>query len=772
MGTEHKTHDHAPRVRVEDERLITGAGKYAADWNLPGQLYGYFMRSDRAHAQIISINAEAARQHPGVVGVFTGEDAVRAGYVKAPHSLNFPGRNGTQALAPKRPVLAHGKVRFVGEALALVVAESAHAAQDAAESIEVEYRDLAAVVSPEAALAPGAPQLHDDVPGNLALETEAGDAAAVAAAFARAAHVTRLKMEVSRVAPSPMEPRACLVSYDAASEHYTLHVCSQGITTLRRQLSVYTGVAEDKLNFEVRDVGGGFGQRTPAYPEYCALMLAARDTGKPVKWVSTRAEGFMTDTHGRANVIDGALALDAKGMFLGMRLDWINDMGSFLSPASPGHIRNTTTCMTGVYRIPALYASYRVALTNTTPVSSYRGAGRPDIAFAVERLVSRAAADLGMDAAELRRRNFIAPEAFPYRTPTGSTYEYADLPGLLAQALELADWTGFAARRTKSKKAGKLRGIGISTVIENTGAGQAAKDEVELELRAGGEITVFTVSKAQGHGHETTLAMIVAAALQVPLASVRVQQCAPEKQHLLQGNHTGGSRTTVGAGSVCHLAALKLIEHGRSAAALELGVEPSQVDYAKGVFHSRDSFRTVKLGDLARTKPLNVIADGKFGSTFPNGCHIVEVEIDPETGASEIVSYCAVDDCGKVIHHGIVEGQLHGGVVQGAGQVLGEQVVYDRTSGQILTASFMDYCMPRAGILRGIRGAERPTPSKVSPLGVKGMGESGCTASLPAVANAVMDALRPVGVEHVDMPLTPARIWHAIAQARSAAGGV
>jgi carbon-monoxide dehydrogenase large subunit len=758
-------------MRVEDARLITGAGKFAADWNLPGQLYGYFVRSDRAHAEIISVNAEAARKHPGVVAVFTGADAVRAGYVNAPHSLTFPGRNGTRALAPKRPVLAHGKVRFVGEALALVVAESAPAAQDAAELIEVAYRDLPAVVSPEAALAPGAPQLHDDVPGNLALETEAGDAAAVAAAFARAAHVTRLKMEVSRVAPSPMEPRACLVSHDPVSGSYTLHVCSQGITTLRRQLSVYTGVAEDKLNFEVRDVGGGFGQRTPAYPEYCALMLAARETGKPVKWVSTRAEGFMTDTHGRANIIDGALALDAGGKFLAMRLDWVNDMGSFLSPASPGHIRNTTTCMTGVYRIPALYASYRVALTNTTPVSSYRGAGRPDIAYAVERLVSHAAAELGVDAAELRRRNFIPPEAFPYTTPTGSTYEYADMPGLLEQALELADWKGFAARRRKSEKAGKLRGIGISTVIENTGAGQAAKDEIELELRTDGGVTVYTVSKAQGHGHETTLAMIVADALQVPLDRVMVQQCLPEKQHLLQGNHTGGSRTTVGAGSVCHLAALKLIEQGRPLAALELGVEPSQVEYAKGVFRSRESPRTVKLGDLAKMKPLNVIAEGKFGSTYPNGCHVVEVEVDPETGTSEIASYCAVDDCGNVINHSIVEGQLHGGVVQGAGQVLGEQVVYDHASGQILTASFMDYCMPRAGFLRGIRGEEHPTPSKVSPLGVKGMGESGCTASLPAVANAVIDAVRPLGIEHLDMPLTPAKLWHAIAKTRGAARG-
>ena len=750
---------------MEDTRLVTGAGTFAADWNVPGQFHGYFVRSDRAHAEIVAVNVEQALKHAGVKAVVTGADAVRAGYVKPLHTLNFPGKGGMQTRAPERPVLAHTGVHFVGEAVALVVAESAEAAQDAAELVEVRYRDLPAVVSPEEALAPGAPQLHENVPGNLALEAEVGDAAAVEAAFARAAHVTRLKVEVTRVAPNPMEPRAYIAAYDARADSYMLHVCCQGITTLRRHLSAYTGVPEEKLHFEVGDVGGGFGQRTPASPEHGALMLAARQTGRPVRWVSTRAEGIACDTHGRANVIDGALALDGDGRFTAMRLDWVNDMGAYLSPASMGHIRNTSTCMTGVYRIPALYATYRVALTNTNPVSSYRGAGRPDIAYAVERLVSQAAVDLKMDAAELRRRNFIPREAFPYKTPTGSTYENADLLGLLDKALKLADWKGYTKRRAQTERAGKLRGIGIATVIENTGAGQAPKDEVELELDARGTVTIYTVSKSQGHGHETTLAMIVADALELPLERVRVRQCALEKQQLV-GGHTGGSRTTVGAGSVCHLAAKKLIEHGRPAAALELGVEPSQVEYAKGEYRSKESKRAVKLGDIARAKPVSVIAEGKFGSTFPNGCHIAEVEIDPGTGAAAIASYCAVDDIGTVINHSVVEGQLHGGVAQGAGQILGEKVVYDRGSGQLLTGSFMDYYMPRAGLLPPIRGAEHPTPSTVSPLGVKGVGESGCTGSLPAVANAVMDALAPLGVGHIDMPLTPAKLWHAIHSAR------
>jgi aerobic carbon-monoxide dehydrogenase large subunit len=764
MTDKHEHHD--PVGRVEDARLTTGSGKYAADWSLPGQLYAAFLRSDRAHAEIVSIDTAAALKAPGVKKIYTGEDAVRAGYVKPLHTLTFPGKGGMQTRAPDRPVLAHKKVRFVGEAVAMVVADSAAAAQDAAELIAIEYRDLPPAVRPEEAIAPGAAQLHDNVPGNLSLEAEAGDAAAVEAAMAKAAHVTQLKVEVTRVAPNPMEPRACTVSHDKRDDSYTFHVCMQGVTTLRRHMSVYTGVPEDKMTFIAHDIGGGFGQRTPAYPEYCALMLAATDTGKPVRWVSTRSEGLACDTHGRANIIDGKLALDGDGKFLAMRLDWVNDMGAYLSPASMGHIRNTTTCMTGVYRIPALYATYRVALTSTNPVSSYRGAGRPDIAYTVERLVDQAAAELKLDPAELRRRNFIPKEAFPYKTPTGSTYEIADLHGLLEKSLKLADWKGYAGRRSQTEKRGKLRGIGIATVIENTGAGQAAKDDVEIVLEKSGNVTVHTQAKSQGHGHETTFATIVANALGIPIERVKIVQGATEKQHQLLGNHTGGSRSTVGAGSVCHLAALKLIEHGRPQAALELAVEPSQVEYSKGVYRTRENRKVVKLGDLARSQPVAVTAEGKFGSTFPNGCHIAEVEVDPHTGETEIASYYAVDDLGEVINHGVVEGQLHGGVVMGAGQIFGEHVVYDRGSGQLLTGSFMDYTMPRAGLVRGIRGAEHPTPSKVSPLGVKGVGESGCTGSLPALANAVMNALRPLGVKHLDMPLTSSKVWHAIEGAK------
>ena len=757
--TEEAHHHHDGR-RVEDVRLITGAGRYASDWNAPGQLYGHFVRTDRAHAEILSVDTKSALAFPGVKHVFTGEDAVRAGYTRAPHTMAFIGKNGMKARSPERPVLAHKRVRFVGEAVALVVADSAATAQDAAELVQVEYRELESVTDAERALENGAPQLSDEVPGNLAWESEIGDEKSVEAAFAAAAHITRAKVVSTRVAPNPMEPRACLVAYDAATETYRIHSPMQGITTIRSQLSAYTKVPAEKLVFEVGDVGGGFGQRSGAYPEYAALMIAAKTLGAPVKWTGTRTEGLLTDTHGRNMIANGQLALDKDGKFLGMRIDWIVDLGAYLSPGAQGHIRNTTNCMTGVYDIPALYGTYRIPITNTTPIGAYRGAGRPDIAYTVERLVNQAAAEIGMDPAELRRRNFIAPNAFPYTSPSGGSYEIADMPGVLTKALELADWNGFPARREKSKQAGKLRGIGISTVIENTGLGNAPVDEVEIQLDASGTVTASMVAKAQGHGHETTFGSIIADALQIPLEKVKIVQCAPGTK--LKGNGTGGSRSTVGAGRVCHLAAQKLVEEGKALAALELHLEPSQVAYANGEFTSNLSDRVVRLADLAKQKTLSFMADGKFGSTYPNGCHIAEVEVDPETGATDVVSYCAVDDIGTVINHAVVEGQLHGGVVQGAGQVFGEKVIYDPETGQPLTASFMDYYMPRAGLIPAIRGAEHPTPSKVSPLGVKGVGESGCTASIPVLVGAVLDAVRPLGVNNLDMPLTPARVWRAM----------
>ena len=752
-------------TRLEDPRLLSGRGRFAQDWSAPDQVHGCFLRSDRAHATIQSLDVGAARNHPGVHLVLTGEDAVKAGYVRPLNFMKGTGSNGMSPRIPDRPVLAHGKVRFVGDPVAFVVAETADIAQDAAQLIRVEYGELPCVVAADLALAANAPQLHEGIPGNLCFENEAGDRAAVAAAFNRAAHITRLAIHSTRVVPNPMEPRACLVRFDPATETYILNVPVQGVEMMRRQLAGYTGLAPERIQAVAQDVGGGFGSRSMGYPEYCCAMLAARAIGRPVKWVSSRTEGLLSDTHGRSNMIDGALALDHEGKFLGLRLEWIADVGAYSTPVNAiAPMANGKLCMTGAYRIPALYGRWRIAYTNAAPIGNYRGAGRPDIAYVVERLVGQAAAELGIDSVEIRRRNLLPAHAMPYTTPTGSTYENADFLGLMNQALSAADWDGFAPRRAQSEKRGLLRGRGLSTVIENTSPGNFPRDELALDVGHDGAISITTLGHSQGQAHETTLAMIAARELGIGAEQVRIRQ--EHRATPLVGNHTGGSRTMVGPGSLCFLAARELIERGKRRAADRLGVEPSQVTYAAGTFGTAESSARVSIAELAREDPIEIIASGSFGFTFPNDCHIAEVEIDPETGKVAIVSYVAADDCGVAINPLVVEGQVHGAVAQGAGQVFGEHAIYDPQTGQMLTATFLDYFMPRAGMLPRIRELDCPTASKVSPLGAKGMGESGCTASLPALVEAVMDALRPLGVAPLEMPLTPLKIWSAIQSAK------
>ena len=756
--------------RLEDHRLLTGGGKYASDWSMPGQLHGHFLRADRAHARIVSIHLEAARKYPGVHAVLTGDDAVRAGYVQ-PVSFfkEMRGKNGMRPSVPQWPVLASDHVRFVGELVAFVVAESVHIAQDACGLIEVAYEDLPSVSDADDALAAAAPLLHESIAGNLPFECEAGDAAAVEAQFAAAAHVTRLRLTSGRVVPSPMEPRACLVAFDERTERYTVHACVQGTNMLRMQLAGYTRVPEDRIEVVAQDVGGGFGCRSMGYPEYCAAMMAAKATGRPVKWISTRSEAFLSDNHGRGSVIQGELAIGADGRFLAMRLDWIAEVGAYMTPpAAIATIRNPIICMTGAYRIPALYGRWRVALTNASPIGNYRGAGRPDIAYVVERLVDQAAAELHLDPLELRRRNFTPMSAFPYRTPTGSVLENADFDGMLEKALAAADWDGFPGRRAASEQAGKLRGRGIATVIENTSPGAVDRDQIALEVDREGQVTIHAVSHSQGQGHETTIAMLVGQALEIPAERVTVRQGL--NQPPLIGNHTGGSRNTVGVGSVGYVTAFKLIEQGKARVAEQLGVEPSQISYAAGEFRCSEPETRIDWSALARDAPLTLIGEGTFGSTFPAGCHIAEVEIDPDTGRTTIVSYVAVDDFGVIVNDAIVEGQLHGAVVQGAGQVFGEHAVYDRASGQLLTGSFLDYYMPRAGLIPEIRKLGHATPSRVSPLGVKGMGEAGLTAALPVLSSAVLDALRPLSITHLDMPLTAEKVWSAISRSREVGG--
>ncbi len=760
-------------LRREDHRLATGQGRYTADWNLPGQLHAAFVRADRAHAGIAGLDPARALAYPGVAAVLTGDDVRDAGFKSLPNPVNFAGRNGQKLHKPYHALLAQGRVRYVGEPVAMIVAQSAAIAEDARDLIDVEYRDLPAVAGFDAAVAAGAPQLHAEAPGNLAFEYESGDEQAVAAAFARARYVSKVTVESQRVVGNMLEPRACLVAFDAASERYTLYVPLQGVGGMRGQIAHVTGLPSDKIVIEAQDVGGSFGVRGAVYPEYICAMLAARKFARPVKWVGTRSECFMSDYHGRALSLTGELALDADGRFLAIRFDDRADLGAYAA-AFGAFIatRNLTITIGGVYRIPAVYARTRLAFTNAVPVSAYRGAGRPDIAYAIERLVDYAAREHGFDPVELRRRNFIPRSAMPYQTANAGVYDSGDFEAVMDDALERADWAGFAARKAASQAAGKLRGIGIATYLEAGGGGSAPKDQVAVSFAADGAMTLFAVTQSSGQGHETIFPQIVAETLGIDAAHVRFHPRPPGAE--LMGSGTGGSRGALGTGSAFRVLGEKLIDLAAPHAAAKLGVAAGDLNYAEGSFRAGSG--SIGFIELARAlagpnpHPLDTIAEGAFGATYPNGCHIAEVEIDPETGSASIARYTAVDDLGNVVNPTLVEGQVHGGVLQGAGQVFGEHAIYDPTSAQLLTGSFADYVMPRADWLREMTVHDHPVPTPTNALGAKGVGESGCSGSLPALVNATVDALRPLGIDHLDMPYTPSKLWEAIRAARSRAG--
>ncbi|MGH8623097.1 MAG: xanthine dehydrogenase family protein molybdopterin-binding subunit, partial [Burkholderiales bacterium] len=544
----------------------------------------------------------------------------------------------------------------------------------------------------------------------------------------------------------------------------------QGAGSMRGQMMQVTGLDQERLALVAQDVGGSFGVHGAAYPEYFTAMIAARKLGRPVKWVGTRSEVFMSDFHGRAISLTGEIALDADGRFLAIRFDDRADLGAY--GATFGTFiatRNLTITMGGVYRVPALYARTRLAYTNTVPVSAYRGAGRPDIAYAIERLVDYAATEHGFDPVELRRKNLIPRAAMPYKTPNAGTYDSGDFEGVMDDALKRAGWSGFPARRAAARRAGRLRGIGIATYLEAGGGGAVPKDQVLVEFDRSGAMTLFALTQSSGQGHETVFPQIVAGALGIDTKHVRFHPSPPTAD--LIGNATGGSRGVLGTGSAFRVLAEKLIELARPHAAARLEVPESALAYAKGKF--RAGRRALGFVELARAlagprpHPLDTIAEGTFGATYPNGCHIAEVEIDPETGSTTFERYTAVDDLGNVINAMLVEGQVQGGVVQGAGQAFGEHAIYDAATAQLLTGSFMDYVMPRAGWMRSMEVHEHPVPTPANALGAKGVGEAGCTGSLPALVNAAMDALRPLGIRHLDMPLTPARLWAAIHRARA-----
>ncbi len=752
-------------MRREDDRLLTGRGRFTADWSFPGELHAAVLRSPHAHADLVSLDASGALALAGVRAVVTGEDLARAGFGTLPGGVAFKGAGGQEMRKPRYPVLALERVRFVGEPVAFAVAESAPLAQDAAEAIAVEYRERPAAVGVDRALAAGAPRVHEEVPGNLAFEYEAGDPRAVAAAFARAARTSRLTLRSQRLVSNPIEPRACAAAWDAARGRYLLYTPSQGIGNLRAQIPPVCGEPAERLHVVAEDVGGSFGTRSSPYPELFMAMYAARRLGRPVKWAGTRSDSFLSDLHGRALTLTGEIALDAEGRILALRWDDVADLGAYASRwgAFVG-THNLAVTMGGVYRVPALAMRSRLVYTHTTPVTAYRGAGRPDIAYAIERLIDHACAEHGLDPVEFRRRNFVPREAMPYRTANGTTYDCGDFAGVLEHALRAADYAGFRERKAASERAGRLRGIGLATYLEASGGGAAPQDQTAARFDREGNVTLYCNAQSSGQGHETSLTQIFCAATGLPASRVRYRASDPEVA--LEGNGTGGSRTLLGAGSSFRLLAQAVVAKALAHAAEALGAREDEVSFEKGTFGANGMQVTLEALSrrLARGSPhpLDAVAGGKFGVTFPNGCHVAEVEIEPETGEARIARYTAVDDVGTVVSPQLVEGQVHGGVVQGAGQVLCERAVHD-AAGQLLSASFMDYAMPRADEApHAFLVEDHPVPTATNPLGAKGVGESGCSGSLPALMNAVMDAVRQRGVRDLDMPVTPETLWRAL----------
>lgn len=758
---EHST-DGAFKGRREDQRLVTGAGCYTTDWSLPGQACAAFLRSDRAHARVRSIDISQALASPGVLAVFTGDDAVAANLIGPPPLVNWPGRGGIPIRLARWVALADGRVRYTGETVAMVVAESLAEANDALERIEIDYEDLPAVIDVDEALAAGAPLVHDDIPGNLCFEHEYGDEAATEAAFARASRVVRVALDSQRLVSNPMEPRACLADWDAGSDSYDFYSSSQGIGLLRSRLSGFSNVPEERLRCHALDVGGGFGTRCGAHPEYALTMLAAKALGRPVRWDGTRTETFLSDHHGRAIRLQGELALDADGRFLAIRVVFKCQMGAYLSEGGPfTHTMTPSLTVIGAYRIPVAYGRALCVMSNTTPVTAYRGAGRPDITLLVEQLVDQAALDSGIDRIELRRRNFIPPEAFPYKTPT-SEYDSADFPGMTDEALRQADWAGFAARRAASKARGKLRGLGFASFIEPSGGGLFPIEQTAIWF-SGDEIRLHCMTVASGQGHETVFPEIVARTLGVPEEKVVLLASRADGPNL-QGSPSMSSRSSLMLGSSFLLGSREVIRKGMQLASEELEAAAADIEFADGSYRVKGTDRAIGLLDLARKHagktphPLDSFGEAKSARAFPCGVHIAEIEIDPETGETEILDYVGVDDCGRPLNPKLVEGQLQGGIMQGVGQVLLEECVYD-ASGQMLTASFMDYSMPRADTMPMLRLVDRSIPSPSNILGAKGVGEAGTAAGLAVLMSALKDALRQAGVERFEMPATPGRVW-------------
>ena len=773
MTTSQATPQDHKLSRQEDYKLVTGQGSYTADVHYPGMLHAYVIRSMYAHARITRMDLSAVAAATGVHRVITAEDVAAFGANALPNALAVKDIHGEPQKVVRMPVLASDTVHFVGQPIAMVIADSADLAQDAAELADIEFEVLPAAADIDTALAQEHP-LHEGVPHNLSARFQTGDAAATDQAFQNATHTSRLKVVSQRLIGMPMEPRAVVVAPAKGSEKIKIHTPTQGMLGMVGNIAATTGLKPDQFEVLTDDVGGSFGLRGAAYSEHVLLVLAATQLNKPVRWVGSRSEVFMSDWHGRALTLDGEVALDAQGKILGMRFKDQVDLGAFNCYMSTFiGTRNISITMGGVYKVPALYMQSDLVFTNTVPVSAYRGAGRPDIAYAVERLIDHAAHEHGFDPIELRRQNFIPPAEFPYTTANGTLYDLCECERLMDRALELSNYRSFEARKQVSESQGKLRGIGLATYLEASGAGTAPKDQVIGEFSAAGVLTVYGVTGASGQGHQTSFTHIIEKHLGLEAQSIQYR--AGDPSHIMVGNGTGGSRTLYGAGSAIKNLCDQVVGKLKTLLASLWTCTADQVDFKHGVFelrqtHGADSTpKSITTQDLIQQlspeqrQQLNAVGEAQSGTTFPNGCHVAEVEIDPRTGVTEVVNYTAVDDLGNLISPQLVLGQVHGGVVQGWGQAFTEQVVYD-TDGQLLTGSLMDYALPRLGQLTHIHHESMTVSTELNLLGAKGVGEAGCTGSLPSLANAMMSALRPFGIQAMDMPFTSAKVWAALVQ--------
>jgi carbon-monoxide dehydrogenase large subunit len=756
-------------TRREDQRLITGTGQYVDDLVRPDAAHVVLVRSPHARARIVSIDVQAAKSAPGVVGVYTGADLVADGIGAFPISPGLKNAAGKPMSAPPYYALAVGEARFVGEAVAAVVAQTRLQAQDAAELVAVEYQELPAVVTIAQAAAADAPLLWPDAPNNVAAVTEFGKQAATDEAFAKAKHVARIAFYNQRLVPVALEPRGCLGEFDQASGRIVLRTTCQNPAGLQKTLAeAIFNVPMDKVRVLVGDVGGGFGMKTMLYPEDAIVAYAARKLGRPVRWRATRSEEFLAGTHGRDQENRAELAFDADGKILGFRVEIAGNVGAYgVGPGAVIVVAVGPKVITGVYHVPALHLKARAYYTNTNIVSAYRGAGRPEAIYLIERLMDQAAADLEIDPAELRRRNLIQPQQMPYTTPMGEKFDSGNFPHMLDRILQHADWAGYDKRRQESKARGKLRGRALSTFLEWTGV--VHEETIDLHVEADGQVKIYTAMQAMGQGIETSYVQIIAQTLDIDPDRIVIVQGDSD---IAQGIGSMGSRSLYIGGSAMLTASQQTIEKGRELAGEALEAAAGDIRYESGRFKVAGTDLGIGLFELAAKQPQRRIAINTLqkvgGPSWPNSAHVCEVEVDPDTGAVAIVQYTTVDDVGRVINPMIVAGQVQGGIAQAVGQALLEDTRYDPESGQLLSGSLMDYCLPRADDLPSIATyTDETTPCRINPLGAKGVGELGTVGGTPTVINAVIDAVRPLGVHHLEMPATPERVWRAIRQAQA-----